>query len=181
MFDGWYLHTSPFFSGSFAETAAMTFPCARSRSLWASAPVCDRCANAGTSSRRAGGMFRFRCASEGPNRFGGFLSHGRTPINHTNFRWIFPYKPSIFGVPHLWNPPIFLCHQSCDVDVSEMLRAGRLTYIWANKNGVNVSKCSRHRASGCMYNIKIVDVRLPKTWKLWMDYNSASPRHHDGF
>ena len=21
------------------------------------------------------------------------------------YRWIFPYKPSIFGYPHLWKPP----------------------------------------------------------------------------
>ena len=21
------------------------------------------------------------------------------------YRWIFPYKPSIFGHPHLWKPP----------------------------------------------------------------------------
>ena len=36
---------------------------------------------------------------------GGFLSHGGTPSSHPFQIGIFHYKPSILGIPHLWNPP----------------------------------------------------------------------------
>ena len=30
------------------------------------------------------------------------------PPNHPNFNRIFPYKPSILGIPHSWKAPVYL-------------------------------------------------------------------------
>ena len=50
------------------------------------------------------------CASEQhqatPTR--SFLKWGYPQIIHVN--WIFPYKPSISGYPHIWKPPTDLVH-----------------------------------------------------------------------
>ena len=40
-----------------------------------------------------------------PHRCGGLLSHRATPSHHPFIDGIFPYKPSIWGYPHLWKAP----------------------------------------------------------------------------
>jgi len=38
--------------------------------------------------------------------YGGFLMAGGRFLDHPVYRWIFPYKSSMFGSHHLWKPPI---------------------------------------------------------------------------
>ena len=106
----------------------------RSHSLSASVPVCDGCANAGTSSRH-------RVAS--PLRFG-------------------------------WLNSICLS-STCDFDMYPRPSKGQVKPGLESKDQVKLGRGS----AGYLQHQKLMLDHMA-SWKIWMDYKSASPRHHHG-